>query len=237
MGTRCTICTHAKRLEIDRSIVSGAPLARLAQKYAVNYHSLRRHAENHVTRQLSQAWHKKELESSFDLLHTIDDILQKTEVIFDRNFRAKKDSLALKALESKRQTIQLLANISYSLHQAKLTELEILKEKAGETNAEQKAEYMKGLDNLSIEELKLLQRLIDKAYNGTKEVILQPNTRGSDLVEFESERAITHSHKESRPEPPKIAEKATGDSTINDLKVMPIIAEQLPVTRRRKRIK
>ncbi len=64
----CQICSHSKRLELDRSIVQGGNLSKIAKKFDVPYQSLYRHTQEHVSRQLAQAWAKKELMASMDIL-------------------------------------------------------------------------------------------------------------------------------------------------------------------------
>ena len=54
---------------------------------------------------------------------------ERNMVIFHRNFDEKKDVLALKALAEQRSILELLAKISHTLHQNKITELENEKQK------------------------------------------------------------------------------------------------------------
>lgn len=237
MANKCSICTHSKRLEIDREIVKGGALPKIAKIFGVRYHSLYTHSKEHIARQLSQAWNKKEVEESFNLLSKIDDIITKSERIFDRNYKAKKDGIALKALDSQRNTIQLLANISYSLHQAKLTELEIMKQKAGETDQEQIDQFQDGLKNLNEEELKMLQKLIDKVNNETHEIILPPKAIQSVRRRRRSRtEAITYFETENgRNELEMNIEPETANDTYSDLVVRPLVHDTIPVTPRRRK--
>src|SRR5512133_2037616 len=132
MKRECSICTDPQRLEIDRAIVNGGSLASIAKKFEVSYSTLNRHAAEHISRQLAKAWEKRELADSHDLLNKIDNMISKAEDIFNRNYRAKRDVTALKALDSQRNTIDLLARISYNLHQARLAELELSRQKSGD---------------------------------------------------------------------------------------------------------
>lgn len=55
MPKRCTICSHKRRLEIDRALVGGTPYRELVKRYGVSLGSLSRHRENHLVRVLRDA--------------------------------------------------------------------------------------------------------------------------------------------------------------------------------------
>jgi len=181
MTMQCKICSHSKRLEIDREVVRSGNLAKIAKEFGLPYSSLYAHAQNHVTRQLATAWEKKEMEESFDLLNRIDSIISRTEKIFKRNFDAQKDSLALKALDSQRNTIELLAKISYSLHQAKLAEVELMREQSGESQTALQEEQNERLRILTTPELEMLERLTRKVSMQSSEIIIPEKPRNAPL--------------------------------------------------------
>lgn len=172
MANACRICGHSNRLEIDREIVKGGNLAKIAKNFGVPYHSLYSHAQEHVSRQLAQVYEKRQLNQDFDLLSKIDSIISRAEKIFKRNYEAQKDGIALKALDSQRSTIELLAKISYSLHQAKLAEIELLHQQSGDTDQHEAEKFQKLLGILTIAELEMFQKLQDKIINQTPTVIL-----------------------------------------------------------------
>lgn len=171
----CTICKNAKRLEIDRLIVEGRGLTDIAKEFDVSYQSLWNHSQNHVTRQLAQAWDKIQLQQDFDLLGRIDKIISRCEDIFTRNYEAGHDITALKALTEQRSTVELIAKISYNLHQAKIAELQLIKEKSGETEGQLKEEFQKMLTVLSIEELNVYQRIQNKLLHQNTDIIISGN--------------------------------------------------------------
>ena len=171
MGKDCQICMHPKRVEIDRELVKGATLARVARFFNVSYNSLWLHKQNHISRQLSTSYEMATLRTDIDLLGTIDDILKKSQIIFDRNFNANKDALALKALDSERSTIQLLSQISAQLHAAKMAELD--RARAEEERVERKAEQEQSrLAILTTEELLVLERLQNKLAHRNQDKII-----------------------------------------------------------------
>lgn len=176
MANVCQICSHPDRLAIDRKIVAGeGSLASVADFFSVPYYALSNHAAHHVSRQLAQAYDKIQLAQDFDLLGIIDKILKRCEDIFQRNYDAKHDTTALKALAESRATIDLLAKISYQLHQSKLAELELLKEKKGDNTEQARQEYEQAISILSIDELPVFQRMVNKITNQNTDVIIRGN--------------------------------------------------------------
>jgi transposase-like protein len=153
----------------------GGGLAKVARDFGVEYHSLYQHSQNHISRQLASVMEKKGLIESNELLETITKIITRAEDIFKRNYEAKKDELALKALDSQRATIQLLSNISAQLHAAKIAELQLLKEKRGVTDEQLKLTYQKNLSILSMEELIVFERLQNKIIHQNTDKIINGN--------------------------------------------------------------
>lgn len=156
MPRSCQVCNHPKRLQIDREIIDGKSKSGIASGYGVPAHSLSYHAEHHLSRQLTQAYEKKGLAESMDLLSRIDKILSRAEKIFTRNYEKNNmggDTLALKALGEQRSTIELLAKISAYLHQARLAELE---NNQNHFQQEQQALRQEGMARLSFDELEVL---------------------------------------------------------------------------------
>ena len=193
MAMACTICNHDKRIEIDRMIVQGISLAKIAKKYDVPYQSLYNHSQNHLTRQLVTAMAKKELTESMDLLARIEDILSKAKNIFDRNYEKGKDSLALKALSEQRSTIELLAKIAAFLHESRAMELQ-----ANNRDEEKEQEYKKQLVCLSSDELVIFRSILAKMKSGDPDRRIRiPYTyigrkeRHQDRADYEKEEYVT----------------------------------------------
>jgi len=180
MPNRCTICLHARRLEIDHAICAGGALAPIAKDYGLQYSALANHAHHHITRQLTTAIEKKQIAFGEELLETIQSIITRAENIFTRNYQAKKDFLALKALDSQRNTIQLLSNIASQLHAAKMAELELERKTKGTDALSQELKLRENLKKLSTRELKLYQRLCAKIANQNNDPIRpdKPHTYG-----------------------------------------------------------
>lgn len=156
MSGVCTICNHNSRIEIDRSLASGISCQKIANEFGVDSQAVRRHRDNHLTRQLVTALEKKQLTESMALLSRIEGILVAADDIFRRNYEKGKDGLALKALAEQRSTIELLARIAAFLHENRAAELQSSKEAQAEAARED-------LKTLSVDELHILRSLSLKA--------------------------------------------------------------------------
>lgn len=168
----CSICIHRHRFVLEKEIVSGCNLRQLAKEYDVDYQSLYNHSINHVSKSIARAMEKKEFTHSMDLLARIDSIIQRADDIFTRNYKEKKDDLALKALSEQRNTISLLNNIAAQLTHAKQLEYEMSKDKFKDTEEELQKAYDEGLACLNEREVKTFQKLIDKIRNKSNIIVL-----------------------------------------------------------------
>ena len=177
----CAICNHPMLKEINQALIEGKNLSEIARTRGVSRNSLEYHQKHHLSRQLVQAYQKKQLTEGFDLLSKIDSILEKLEIIFSRNFHSNKDLLALKALAEQRNTLQLLANISIALHDVKKQEeAEVIEIQA----IEQEEEYAKGLEVLTNPELEMFQKLIEKVNTQDKRMIIIPEIKDTTAIKW-----------------------------------------------------
>ncbi len=163
MAMACRICNHPKRLQIDRQLVEGKSFQMISNAYAVDWQAVRRHKENHLSRQLVQAFSRKELGESLDLMNRIDQMLCRAEEIFQRNYDQKRDGLALKALSEQRGILELLCKISAYLHESRAMELQNAKtDYETQREAEEKEFINLVLDTLNPAEAELWEKLHQK---------------------------------------------------------------------------
>jgi hypothetical protein len=162
MATPCSICIHEKKLDIDRAIVRGGSIASVARNFCVSPQALWHHSKNHISKNLVKAMEKQDMANSLDLMTTIDTMLKRSEAILERNFRDGNDVTALKALDSKRNIIDLLAKISYQLHQAKLAEVELARLQAEPDESETIEKQTKELRVFNTTELEMYFKLLNK---------------------------------------------------------------------------
>lgn len=195
MQERCHVCQSSHRLQIDRALVQGRSKASISREFGISEQSLTNHEKKHLSHQLATAWEKKEMDENFSLLGRIDKILVRAEKIYKRNYEQGKDGTALKALSEQRSTIELLARISAYLHQTKLLELEMERERQ---------RHMGGLldedklDVLTAAEFDMLERLAIKVENQSSEIIIE------DEPEF------------TMPEPRRVRTKRSENEIVED---------------------
>jgi hypothetical protein len=80
--------------------------------------------KNHLSYQLTSQWQKKLSQQNSDLLAELEDMLEKAKNIYDRNYKKGRDRIALESLNSQRNVIQLLAQITVKMHEMKAMEIE-----------------------------------------------------------------------------------------------------------------
>jgi hypothetical protein len=183
MGMACNICNHSRRLEIDRELVSGKSKASIARQFGVSEGSLLNHETSHLSRQLVQAFGKESALQSMDLLTRIESILSRAEMIFQRNYDKNRDVTALKALSEQRSTIELLSKIAYALHQARIAELELEREKSGEAAEEAWQIQQERLKVLTTAEVDMWTRIGFKIQEQDASTIIIPDEPERDWPE------------------------------------------------------
>lgn len=253
---KCVICSHPKRIEIDRAIINSKNLSKVAKTFDVGYTSVFNHAKDHVTRQLATAMEKKESDEGMDLLQRIDQIIRRAEKIFKRNYDTGKDLIALKALDSQKSTIELLAKISYSLHQAKITELEMTRQEIGEQQQQENMVIVEqGISRLNENEKALLfaiqmkmmgasnQNVIPETIKSSKDLLtaitnhLPLNNLNATDVEFEQFDNELMDYRPNgsntllrRNKPPKRSKLAYDNEEYNDLSLEDLKYKAIPPT-------
>jgi len=112
----------------------------------------------------------KQLTTNFDLLERINSIIERADVIYTRNFNKHHDGLALKALDSSRNTIELLAKISISLAQAREREAEIAEKQRGIGSEAKELKMAKRMKFLTLDEVKVLSNIRRKMISGDRSI-------------------------------------------------------------------
>ena len=168
MSMVCRVCTHPKRLAIDKEIIQGLSLTKIAKKYDVPYQSVYNHSQNHLSRQLLKAWEIKTTEQSMDILSEVEELIRRTKKILTTAETEKKFHVALSAIREARGSYELLSKIAFALHQARLSELELERLKSGEGDKELVEEQKRQLQVLTSDELIILRSIVAKMKSGDK---------------------------------------------------------------------
>ncbi len=156
MTKKCVTCSHPDRLAIDRRIIQGGSLPKIAQEFGVSYDSIYHHSKNHVARQLVDAARKKDLMHSMDVISDVEELITRTKNILDDVEEERQFGTALAAIKELRGCYELLSKIAFALHAARLAELEA--EQMGQERDEQmeRVHIQKRMAKLSDEQLRTM---------------------------------------------------------------------------------
>lgn len=209
MSKVCGICSHPNRLEIDRKLMQGRTLAGLSREYNVSDDTLTNHRDNHISRQLVQAWEKKELMEGMNILSEIEDLIKRTKDILDIAEKKKQYGLALNAIKEARGSYELLSKIAYALHQAKLTEYQMQQDNNQQAEKSILDEFAEDIKILTTDELKVLNKLLYKIRNqseGRNCLVIRNRTPVEDETNFKPV------YRRTKPKPiPNTGDEEIGD--------------------------
>lgn len=167
MSMKCQICGHPKRYDMEREYFRGSNVHRIARKYEVGDTSLKNHLTNHTSRQMAQAWRKKQEVENLDMVKEIEDIIAHTHTILKRAEGKGNDHLSLKAIAELRQTYDLMLRIAVALHDVQREEKE---EETEQRRLEEQDALMKRMKAiLSPTEMALVKKINLKLFNEDKD--------------------------------------------------------------------
>lgn len=109
----CTICSHARRAEIDACLVSNGSLRDISGQFDVSRSALDRH-KKHVPKALALAKQAEEIAEAETLLSQIQKLTKRAYGILD-SAEHSKPSVALAAIREARSCLELLARLSGEL--------------------------------------------------------------------------------------------------------------------------
>lgn len=83
MSRLCQICSHSKRLQIDRELVAGGNMTHISDRYDVPYSSVCNHRDNHLSRQLQKSEEIRQLTASETIAKDISSIYRRLNNLLD----------------------------------------------------------------------------------------------------------------------------------------------------------
>jgi hypothetical protein len=153
----CSICSDSRRVKIDREIVRGRSVNSIATEYGFSPSSLGRHKAKCISRQLLKSHEMRELVNLDTLMG---DVVMMRERCLDILERAKAKgwmNTELRALGEIRATYEFLGKLAIDLRR--------LENEEQQTQRSQEVQTLQ--ENLSRDELELLQYMIQKANGQT----------------------------------------------------------------------
>ncbi|EIM63234.1 hypothetical protein DespoDRAFT_01274 [Desulfobacter postgatei 2ac9] len=165
----CQVCQSYNRPDIDRALIQGKSYSKLANQYDLDPQAIRNHHLNHLSRQLVQAWERKQDAESRDLLGEIDELVERTKGILDKAEKKGQLKTALAGIRELRGSYELMSRIAFSLHQAKEKDIELARIESGEADYQLEQDFREKLKVLSMPELMLFNALLDKIESQDKD--------------------------------------------------------------------
>lgn len=115
MSRVCKICSHPKRLDIDRALMQGQTLTSISKKYGMAEASVMNHRDKHLSRQLVTAAKKRDLMSSNGLLDILESLLQTTDLVISEAWRQQKLGVALSGIGKAAGIVKIVGDMVYQL--------------------------------------------------------------------------------------------------------------------------
>lgn len=119
----CTICTHAERHDIERSLLKGDALRGLSALYRVSEDALARHRDKHLPEKLVQATQAAEVANANNLLDQVRNLQSRALVILSQAEQAGDLRTALQAIREARSNLELLARLVGELQEGQTVNL------------------------------------------------------------------------------------------------------------------
>lgn len=168
----CTICSHDKRLRIDRAVLAGKNIAEIARLYNVSYQALWSHSRHHISRQLLKATSMRQQLDLEAVSNEFQSLYERAKDLFNRIEEQGPSHVSAALLRELRSTLETIAKWGISC--------ETLSQTQAQTQAQQDAEQQKlsmrlSIERLSPEELQMFQYLLAKM-QGQKDLPALPGS-------------------------------------------------------------
>jgi len=114
--TKCKVCNHPDRVDIDKALVSGRPLRLIAEQYGVSRSSLSRHQKaGHVIEQVSKAQKAKEIADADTLIDQIRNLQGRANDVLSQAEAGGDLRGACAAIREIRSILELMAKVTGEL--------------------------------------------------------------------------------------------------------------------------
>ena len=117
MPQTCSICIHADREAIDRALVAGGTLRKIAEQYSVSSTALHRH-KAHIPPAVAKAHEAEEVAEADRLLSAVRDLMVSAIETIDQAEHAGELRTKLAAIREARETAKLLLEVYGELQTA-----------------------------------------------------------------------------------------------------------------------
>lgn len=118
MPRACTICTHSQRDEIETALVNGTPYRNIVKQYGGSPATLTRHATDHIKQAVKASHAARSEAQALDVVQQLKAINSVTLAILKESRDAKKNGLALFAIDRVQKQLELQAKLLGDINDA-----------------------------------------------------------------------------------------------------------------------
>ena len=111
MPRKCTVCAHTDRKSIDEAILAGLAYRDIARQWSVSKDAVKRHADNHIAKDLATAHRAQESTRVDSLMDRVEQLLDEAQRLLEYG-KVGEDTKAWAAgIREVRMCVELLAKI------------------------------------------------------------------------------------------------------------------------------
>jgi hypothetical protein len=105
--SRCTVCGHERRPEIDSALIAGASVRDVAGRFALSKTAVQRHLATHLAAKTAEA--NRVIQR--DILSEVEQMIERLDRALDRAEDGGDDRLLVLAIHERRGMVELLAKL------------------------------------------------------------------------------------------------------------------------------
>lgn len=124
--TRCTVCTHPKRSEIDLAIATGLSKLEIARSFGVSESSVYGHGDRHLTPAIAKAAHNNAVLSAERIVSRLDEIDRVTRKLITDAIATGDIRAATSAVTELRGQLKFIAELAGKLQPEGTTVVNVL---------------------------------------------------------------------------------------------------------------
>ncbi len=133
-GRTCTICSHAKRAEIELSVANDVSNRRIATQYGLSEASVRRHMAEHIKQAAREQQAARDEAKTLDVLAQLREINATTLEILQESRAEKRNGMALFAIDRVIKQLELQAKLIGDLDERPQVNITVTQEWQGIRN-------------------------------------------------------------------------------------------------------
>lgn len=111
ISTRCKVCQHPDREDIDAKLVTGAASRPLAEEYGLHYKAVLNHKKKHLPKTLVKAQALQDEKGADQLLARVEDLYAKSLLLIEKADNDQKWQAATTAIREARACLELTAKL------------------------------------------------------------------------------------------------------------------------------